>query len=113
MKSSYAEVLLGVTIDSNLSFSEHVTYLCGTANRKLRALLRVSKNIGLKKRRILMKLFIISRFSHCPLIWMTHSKGLNNKINQIHERELPIVYKDFSTSFGGLLAKDKSVTIHN
>ena len=35
IKSSYAEVLFGVTIDSNLSFSEHVTYLYAGANRKL------------------------------------------------------------------------------
>ena len=34
IKSSYAEVFLGVTIDINLSFSEHVTYLSATANRK-------------------------------------------------------------------------------
>ena len=60
-----------------------------------------------------MKSFIISQFSYCPLIWMTHSSGLNNKINHIHERALPIVYKDFSSPFEGLLAKDKSVTIHN
>ena len=60
IRSSYAEVILGVTIDSNLSFSEHVTYLCATANRKLHALSRVSKYISLKKRRILMKSFIIS-----------------------------------------------------
>ena len=102
-----------MTIDSNLSFSEHVTYLCATANRKLHALSRVSKYISLKKRRILMKSFIISQFGYCPLIWMTHNRGLNNKINHIHERALRIVYKDFSTSFEGLLAKDKSVTIHN
>ena len=44
---------------------------------------------------------------------MRHSMGLNNKINHIHERALHIVYKDFSTPFEGLLAKDKSVTIHN
>ena len=44
---------------------------------------------------------------------MTHSRELNNKINHIHERALRIVYKDFSTPFDGLLAKDKSVTIHN
>ena len=50
-----------------------------------------------------MKSFIISQFSYCSLIWMTHSRGLNNKINHIH----------FSTSFEGLLAKDKSLTIHN
>ena len=60
-----------------------------------------------------MKSFIISQFSYCPLICMTHSRGLNKKMNHIHERALRIFYKDFSTSFEGLLAKDKSVTIHN
>ena len=97
----------------NLSFSEHVTYLCPTSNRKLHALSRVFKYISLNKRRIFMNSSIISQFSYCPLICITHSRGFNNKINHIHERALRIVYKDFSTSFEGLLAKDKSVTIHN
>ena len=43
IKSSYAEVLLGVTIAINLSFGEHVTYSCATVNRKLHALSRISK----------------------------------------------------------------------
>ena len=113
IKSSCPEVLLGVKIGSNLSFSEHVTYLCATANRKLHALSLVSKYISLKQRRILLNSFIISPFRNCPLIWMTYSRGLNNKINHIDERALRIIYKDFSTSFEELLAKDKSVTIHN
>ena len=44
---------------------------------------------------------------------MTHSRMFNNKVNHIHERALRIVYNDFSTPFEELLAKDKSVTIHN
>ena len=59
-----------------------------------------------------MKSFIIFRLSYCLLIWMIHSRGLNNKINHIHKQALRIVYKDFSTSFEVLLAKD-NVTIHN
>ena len=70
LKSSYAAVVLGVKIDINMRHMtcEHVTYLCATANRRLCALSRVSKYIGLKKRRILMKSFIIPQFSYCPLI---------------------------------------------
>ena len=113
MKSNNAEVFLRVTIDSNLSFSEHVKYLCATVNRKLHALSCVSKHISLQKRRVLMKSLITSQFSYCPFIWMIHRTGLNNKINHIHEIVLRIVYKDFSTSFGGLLPKGKSVTIYN
>ena len=67
IKLSYSEVLLGVTFDSNLRFSEHVTCLCATANRKLYALTRVCKYISLKKCPILMKSPIISKFSYYPL----------------------------------------------
>ena len=80
-----------VKTDRNLSFSEHVVYLCATASRKLHALSRVSRYISLKKRRIIMKLFINSQFSCYSLIWMTYSRGLNNKINHIYERALRIV----------------------
>ena len=35
--------LLGVNIDTNLNFDEHVTNLCKKANQKLHALARISK----------------------------------------------------------------------
>ena len=59
-----------------------------------------------------MKAFIESQFSYCPLIWMFHSRGVNNKINHLHERSLRIVYKDNISSFEDLLKKDRSFTIH-
>ena len=85
INSSGVEELLAVAVDSNLNFKEHILSLCKKANRKLHALSRVSKYITFNKRRILMKSFIISQFNCCPLIWMIHKRGLNNKINHIHE----------------------------
>ena len=60
-----------------------------------------------------MKAFVESQFGYCPLIWMFHSRGLNNKINRIHERALRITYKDKSSTFQELLEKDNSVSIHH
>ena len=60
-----------------------------------------------------MKSFIISQFNYCPIIWMFHSRSLNNKINHIHERALRVVYNDYRSSFAELLTKDKSVSIHH
>ena len=57
--------------------------------------------------------FIESQFGYCPLIWMFHSRGLNNKINRIHERALRITYNDKLSSYGEPLTKDSSVTIHH
>ena len=60
-----------------------------------------------------MNSFIESQFGYCPLVWMFYSRSINNKINRIHERVLRITYNNKSSSFQGLLGKDKSVTIHH
>ena len=59
-----------------------------------------------------METFIESQFNYCPLIWMFHSRTINNKINRLHERALRIVYSDFKSSFEGLLMKDNPFSIH-
>ena len=111
IKNSTEEKLLGVKFDSNLSFEGHVTSLCKKASQKLHALARISHYMDLNKRRNLMKAFITSQFSYCPLIWMFHSRNLNNKINRIHERALRLVYQN-NLSFSELLDLDNSVTVH-
>ena len=43
---------------------------------------------------------------------MFHSRGVNNKINYLHERLLRIVFKDNITSSEDLIKKERSFTIH-
>ena len=43
---------------------------------------------------------------------MCHSRGLNNRINNLHERALRIVYQDKKLDFETLIKNDKSATIH-
>ena len=60
-----------------------------------------------------MNVFITSQFSYSPLVWMFHSRTLNNQINKIHERTLRPVYKNETfLSFNDLLKRNKSVSIH-
>ena len=49
----------------------------------------------------------MSRFGYCPLVWINHSRTLNNCINGLHKRALSIrlLIRFFRT--------DKSITIHN
>ena len=61
----------------------------------------------------LMNACFMFQFGYCPLVWMNHSKTLNNRINGLHKRALSLVYNDFSSSFSELLEKDKSVAIHH
>ena len=108
-----SEKLLGITIDSKLSFDEHVSLLCKKATQKLHALARVARYMKLPQRRMIMKAFVNSQFGYCPLVWMSHSRQLNNRINKIQERALRIVYEDSASTFEDLLNKDGSVTIHD
>ena len=87
-------VLLGITIDYELRFDNRVNYLCKKASLKLNALARIVPFMNVSNKRIIMKSFIESQLRYCPIIWMFHSRGLNNKINCIHERALRITYND-------------------
>ena len=84
IKSENQKELLGVLIDSNLTFVSHINNLCKKASQKLNALARISSYMNIRKKKVLMKSFITSQFGYCPLIWMFHSRALNNKINSIH-----------------------------
>ena len=105
--------LLGVNLEGRLNFDFHVNTLLKKASKKYHALARVCNHINKKKRHILMNAFITSQFSYCPLVWMSHSRAMNNRINKIHENALRLVYKDKTNlSLDDLLKKDKSVSIH-
>ena len=107
------EKLLGLTIDKQLNFEKHLLKLCKKVSGKVSALARLFKIIPFEKKRLLMKTFIESQFSYCPLIWMFCSRTINRKINHLHERGLRLVYEDYTTSFEDLLTKDGSVSIHH
>ena len=62
---------------------------------------------------MLLKDFIESQFSYCPLIWMLHSRTLNNNVNCLHKKALRIVYSDFKAKFRELTKKDGSFSIHH
>ena len=105
--------LLGVNIESELTFNNYLKTICKKASRKLNALSRLCSIIPLNQRKCLMQAFFISQFSYSPLVWMFHSRKLNTKINELHYRALRMVYRDETSSFEELLAKDGAVTIHH
>ena len=65
------------------------------------------------KKRILMNAFLKAQFNYWPIIWMFHSRSLNNKINRFHERCFRMIYNDKISNFEELLNKVNSVSIHH
>ena len=110
---SSQEKLLGITIDKNLNFNSHLNALCKKVGQKVSALARIVRLLPFHLRRNILKTFIESQFSYCPLVWMFCSIKMNRKINHIHERALRLVYNDYISPFEKLLKNDKSVSIHH
>ena len=105
-KNSEYEKLLGIKIDTKLNFNEHLNNIISKASHKVNAFSRVAPYMSLSKKKILV---FNSQFSYCPLIWMFHSRIMNNKINRLHERCMPLIYEDKTSYFGELLEQNKSV----
>ena len=91
--------LLGIILDSKLSFEDHINNFYKKASQKLNALARVALYMCIEKRKTVMKAFVTSQFGYFPLVWMLHSRGFNNKINCLHKRALRITYGDRSFHF--------------
>ena len=113
ISNSKCEKLLGVHIDSKLKFEPHVRSLCKKNSQKLNAFARIAYSLKFDQRKLLLNTFITSQFSYAPVVWMFHSRKLNNHINHIHERALRIAYQDHSSTFNELLAKDSSFETHD
>ena len=104
--------LLGVTIDSQLKFDDHIKALCQIANRKVSAFSRVAPYLNQKRGKILYNTFVMSKFNYCPLIWMYHGKNSNNRIDRVQKRALRIWHNDFNMPFEVLLSRTDERKVH-
>ena len=105
--------LLGIQIESKLTFKCHMENICKKASQKLNALSRLCSIIPFHRRKVLMQAFFNSQFSYCPLVWMFHSRKINTRINNLHFCALRMIYLDETSSFEELLRIDSSVTVHH
>jgi len=104
--------LLGIKIDSRLSFIPHVTEICKKSNQKLRALRRVRNFLSEDQAKLLVNAYILSPFNYCPLVWMFCGKGGSSLIEKCHHRALCALKNKTVTSYNTLLADCNSVNIH-
>ena len=56
-----------------------------------------------------MKAFVIFQFAYFWLVWLCQSRKLNNKIDNLHERPLRLVYlKEKKSTFEELLLRHQA-----
>ena len=108
LSGTCSEKFLAIKIDNKLTLEEHVEGLCRKASQKVGAVAKMSSFIRFEQRKRIVNLFMTSHFSHYPLVWMFHSRRINNCIDHIDERALKIIYQGYNSSFKELPRKDKT-----
>ena len=103
--------LLGINLDNNLTYNEHVNTLIRKASRQLNCLKRIAYGLETKVKLLLYKSFVLSNFSYCPVVW--HACGATNtkKLEKVQHRALKFVFKDYTSSYEDLLERAKLPTL--
>ena len=97
--------ILGVHIDSNLTFDTHITNICKKAARHLKAIRRVSKYLDEPCRKSLYHAFILSHFNYCCIVWHHCDSASAIKVEKIQKRALRVIMNDYESSYQDLLIK--------
>ena len=84
IKSIEEVEILGIKVDNNLNFNNHIKSVCWKAGQKLSSPLRITSNLSMKRKK-LYKSMIKSQFNYCPLVWMFFSRQSKNLINKIQK----------------------------
>ena len=77
--------LLGLTIDSSLSFKAHIKSVCNKVNVKVSAVRRVRKFIPSEVMVYIYKAFILPHLEYCAPVLVGLSSGLSNKLEHSFE----------------------------
>ena len=83
--------LLGVNIDSKLSFDKHISSICSKVNKQLSVVKRFKHLIDDHIKRRLYKAFILPVFNYCSDVWHFCSKRSKAKLEQLNKQALRTV----------------------
>ena len=70
-RSVEEHVVLGITIDSHLTFNSHLKQLCKKVANKLNALTRIAPYLNYNQRIFIYSFFFTVQLSHCSLMWIS------------------------------------------
>ena len=69
IKTVYDLELLGVTIDSKLNFSNHISSICQKASQRIGVLMRLRNLIPTKAKLVLFESVVLPYLTYCHLVW--------------------------------------------
>ena len=104
--------LLGVNIDFNLDFSNHISEICRKASKQLAVLKRLGRFLTKKGKLTIYNSFIMSNFNYCPVAWHFCNLTSTRKMEKIQERALRFINNDSESPLKDLLASNNAEFLH-
>ena len=104
--------LLGVTLDVQLNFKDHISQICTKASQQLAVLKRIGKFLTKQGKLMIYKSFIMSNFNHCPIVWHFCNQSSASKMEKIQERALRFICDDFESPLPDLLQQNGVLPLH-
>ena len=105
MENKHSVRLLGIEVDNQLNFDNHVSTLCKKADSQLNATGRLRKYSGFPEKNNSIEAFVFSNLNYCPLVSNFTSIRSTNKIESIQKRALRLLCNDYTSTYDSLLAK--------
>ena len=95
--------LFGVFLDSELSFSEHISSVCRKASQQIGVLRRLRKIVPNHAKLQLYKAVILPRLTYCSTIWHFCRASNKRKVDRLQERAFRVVFNNEPVSYDELL----------
>ena len=105
IKSESSVKLLGVLLDKQLSFNNHISQICKKGARQINALARLSSRLPLESKITIYVVFVKSNFNYCHVVYHTCSKDGCKKLDKLTKRALRIVCNDYVSTYAEILDK--------
>ena len=103
--------LLGIHLDENMDFNNHISHIARKATGQLNCLKRIAYGLQIPVKLLLYKSFVMSYFSYCPVVWHHCGSGNTKKLEKIQFRALKFVYQDYVSDYEVLLKKANIPTL--
>ena len=105
--------LLGVTIDKDLNFTEHVADIVRRVNNQIQVMQRHKKLINTDTKTKLYNAYLLPHLYYCCVVWHHCGQRNLNKLEKINERSLRFDFNDNDSNYIHLLNRMGQPSLFN
>jgi len=105
--------ILGINMDDELSFSDHISDICKKASQKVGVLTRLRNLISCETKLYLYLTAILPNLTYCHTVWHFCKVSDRSKLERVQERALRVIFNSKTDTYDVLLSRAKLPSLYN